>query len=267
MPRSRGGGIGIVGLVVVVVIMLMLGVDPRVLLEGGGAPSLSDRTPSQQTPISEEDREKGDFVATILKETENYWTKEFAESGQSYTKPKLVLFRDYTQSSCGTGQAEMGPFYCPLDNNVYVDLSFYDDLKTRFGAPGDFAQAYVIAHEIGHHVQTLLGITQQVMQAKAGASEREANAIQVRMDLQADCFAGLWGRYAQQDQKILDPGDIDEALTAAAAIGDDRIQKRTTGYVVPDAFTHGSSEQRVTWFRRGFESGSFDSCDTFGGRL
>ncbi|MBX2806382.1 MAG: neutral zinc metallopeptidase [Hyphomicrobiales bacterium] len=264
MPKGRGGGIGIVGLIVVVVIMLMLGVDPRVLLGGGGSsPSFSERTTSQPTEISAEDREKGDFVAVVLKDTEDYWTRKFAESGQAYQKPTLVLFRDSTRSGCGTGEAAMGPFYCPLDNKVYIDLSFYDDLKSRFRAPGDFAQAYVIAHEIGHHVQTLLGITQQVMQAKARASKREANAIQVRMELQADCYAGLWAHFAQRDLRVLDAGDIDEALTAAAAIGDDRIQKRTTGYIVPDAFTHGSSEQRVRWFRRGFESGNFDSCDTF----
>ena len=267
MPSGKGGGIGIIGLIIVVVIMLMLGVDPRILLEGGGSPSLSERTPSQPTPVSAEDREKGDFVAVVLKDTEKYWSQQFAASGNAYDPPTLVMFRDFVSSSCGTGQAEMGPFYCPLDNKVYIDLSFYDDLQERFRAPGDFAQAYVIAHEIGHHVQTLLGVTRQVMQAKARASEREANALQVRMELQADCFAGLWARFAQQDLKVLDPGDIDEALGAAAAIGDDRIQKRTTGYVVPDAFTHGSSEQRVTWFRRGFENGSFEACDTFGGQF
>ena len=267
MPRSRGGGIGIVGVLIILVIMLMLGVDPRVLLEGGGSPSYGERTPSQPTQISAEDREKGEFVSVVLKTTEDYWSEQFAANGTSYTEPKLVLFRDFTQTSCGGGQAAMGPFYCPLDNNVYIDLSFYDDLKNRFRAPGDFAQAYVIAHEIGHHVQTSLGITQRVMQAKARASQREANAIQVQMELQADCLAGLWARYAQRDLDILDPGDIEEALTAAAAIGDDRIQKRTQGHVVPDAFTHGSSEQRVRWFRQGFESGNFEACDTFGGQF
>ncbi len=264
-PRG-GGGIGVIGLLIIVVVMLMLGVDPRVLLEGGGPATVGERQ-VQEAPLSAEDREKGDFVAVVLRTTENFWSETFAASGRSYAEPALVLFRGQTGSACGAGLAQMGPFYCPLDQKVYIDLSFFDDLHNRFGAPGDFAQAYVIAHEIGHHVQTLLGITQKVMQAKAQSGAREGNAIQVRMELQADCFAGLWANYAQSELKILDPGDIEEALHAAAAIGDDRIQRRTQGYVVPDAFTHGSSEQRVTWFRRGFESGRYEACDTFGGRL
>jgi hypothetical protein len=268
MPRGKSGGIGIVGLIIVVVIMLMLGIDPRVLLGGGGDQvSIGNRGPAQPTTISAEDREQAEFVSVVLETTESYWSGQFAASGETYIKPKLVLFRGQTQSACGTGVQEMGPFYCPIDNQVYIDLAFYDDLKSRFRAPGDFAQAYVIAHEIGHHVQTLLGTTQKVMQAKARASESEGNALQVRMELQADCLAGLWAKHTQNDLNILDPGDIDEALTAAAAIGDDRIQKQTQGYVVPDAFTHGSSEQRVRWFRRGFESGQYEVCDTFGGNF
>ena len=183
--------------------------------------------------------------------------------GKTYTPPKLVLFRDDIDSGCGTGISQMGPFYCPLDGKVYVDLSFYSDLQNRLGAPGEFAQAYVISHEIGHHVQTLLGIMEKVMAARARGGEVESNAIQVRTELQADCLAGLWANRAQQQLQFVEPGDIEEALNAAAAIGDDRLQKRTQGRVVPDAFTHGTSEQRVTWFRKGFDSGKFEACNTF----
>jgi predicted metalloprotease len=264
IPGGRGG-IGIVGLLVILGLMFFLGVDPRVILDDGGGPVQIGEGPRERPrTASPEETELTQFVAVVLKTTEDVWTQQFQASGRDYAKPTLVLFRDATESRCGTGVAQMGPFYCPIDQKVYIDLDFFDDLKSRFRAPGDFAQAYVIAHEIGHHVQTLLGITEQIMRARSQAGEREGNALQVRMELQADCLAGLWANHAQRQLGILEPGDIDEALNAAAAIGDDRIQRRTQGHVVPDAFTHGSSEQRVTWFRRGFESGQFEVCETFG---
>jgi predicted metalloprotease len=261
LPTGRGGGIGIVGFLVILGLMFFLGVDPRVILGGGdGQPVSVDESPR---PSTAEETELTKFVAVVLKTTEEFWSQQFQASGRQYREPILVLFREGTHSRCGTGVSEMGPFYCPLDQKVYIDLSFFEALKRRFSAPGDFAQAYVLAHEVGHHVQTLLGVTEQVMAARSRGSEREGNAIQMRMELQADCFAGLWANYAQRQLQAVEPGDIDEALNAAAAIGDDRIQKRSQGHVAPDSFTHGSSEQRVTWFRRGFESGSFEACDTF----
>jgi predicted metalloprotease len=199
----------------------------------------------------------------VLGSTEDVWDDLLSRYGRRYSDPTLVLFTGATRSACGTGLAAMGPFYCPLDQKVYIDLDFYKELKSRFSAPGDFAQAYVIAHEIGHHVQTLLGITEQVEALKSRMGQSQANALQVRMELQADCFAGVWANRADETRNIVEPGDIDEALNAASAIGDDRIQRQTTGYVVPDAFTHGSSAQRVRWFKRGFESGKLESCDTF----
>jgi uncharacterized protein len=202
-------------------------------------------------------------VSAVLATTEDSWQDLFRQYGQRYDDPKLVLFSGAVRSACGLGQAAMGPFYCPGDEKVYIDLDFYQELKSRFRAPGDFAQAYVIAHEIGHHVQKLLGIMDQVEAVRQRMGSTEANALQVRVELQADCFAGVWANRAQESQKIIEPGDIDEALNAASAIGDDRIQKQTQGYVVPDSFTHGSSEQRVRWFRRGYESGKLETCDTF----
>jgi predicted metalloprotease len=271
IPSGRGGGgIGIVGLLVILGLMFFFGIDPRVILQDGGGgqiPIGRERPGAEYRQASPQEEELKQFISVVLKTTEEVWSQQFQASGRRYTEPSLVLFREATQSRCGTGVAQMGPFYCPLDQKVYIDLSFYDELKNRFRAPGDFAQAYVIAHEIGHHVQTLLGITEQVMRARSQAGESESNAIQVRMELQADCLAGLWAHHAQRQLQILEPGDIEEGLNAAAAIGDDRIQKRTQGYVVPDAFTHGSSEQRVTWFRRGFNSGEFKVCDTFGGGI
>jgi uncharacterized protein len=291
IPSGKGGGIGIFGILIILGLMFLFGIDPRVILqEGGGgggtglpfprseAPGRDSlpqdtaqprdipmpRTRSAERPAQDagEDELK-QFVSVVLQTTEEVWRAKFQQSSKTYQEPKLVLFRGNISSGCGMGVAQMGPFYCPLDGKVYVDLTFYDDLKRRFRAPGDFAQAYVIAHEVGHHVQTQLGITEQVMRAKARANERQQNAIQVRMELQADCLAGIWAHYAQRSLQIVDPGDIDEALGAAAAIGDDRIQKQTQGHVAPDAFTHGSSEQRVRWFRRGFDSGSFQRCDAF----
>jgi uncharacterized protein len=285
-----GGGLGIFGVIVVIGLLLLFGIDPRVILQGG--PEGGDESPIPQLPRNEsplprtqsptretqvpaprttpgeqsasatEDEQKK-FVSVVLETTEEVWREKFRQSGKTYQEPKLVLYRNRISSGCGLGATQMGPFYCPLDAKVYVDLAFYDELKRRFQAPGDFAQAYVIAHEVGHHVQTLLGITEQVMRAKARSSESRQNAIQVRMELQADCLAGIWAYYAQSRLQIVEDGDIDEALNAAAAIGDDKIQRRMQGEVIPETFTHGSSAQRVAWFKRGFQSGSFPSCDTF----
>jgi predicted metalloprotease len=204
-----------------------------------------------------------DFVARVLGSTERVWTQKFQENGKQYQKPTLVLFSGFVQSACGMAQSAMGPFYCPGDNKVYIDLSFYQDLKNKLGAPGDFAQAYVIAHEVGHHVQNLLGIAAAVTQKRMQSSETEANLLSVRMELQADCFAGVWAKAANEANQILEEGDIEEGLNAAAAIGDDRLQRRSQGYVVQDSFTHGSSEQRVRWFKLGLQTGDMGSCDTF----
>ena len=204
-----------------------------------------------------------EFVAQVLGSTERVWEEVFQKMGRQYQKPRLVLFSDYVQSACGSAQSAMGPFYCPLDQKVYIDLSFYQDMKSKLGAPGDFAQAYVIAHEVGHHVQNLFGIAEKVTNARMRLSEPEANGLSVRMELQADCLSGVWAREAHATSKILEQGDIEEGLNAAAAIGDDRLQKRGQGYVVPDAFTHGSSEQRVRWFKKGLEASDVRDCDTF----
>jgi predicted metalloprotease len=264
---GRTGGIGIVGLLVLLGLMFFFGIDPREILDqtgqGDGGISIGERqTEAPGTTQGATDEQKK-FVSVVLKTTEDVWTQQFVADGKQYEKPNLVLFRGGVNSRCGTAVRQMGPFYCPLDGKVYIDLSFYDDLKNRFKAPGDFAQAYVIAHEVGHHVQTLLGITEKVLRARQQADETQGNALQVRMELQADCLAGVWANQAQSQLQVVEPGDIDEALNAAAAIGDDRIQRRTQGYVIPDAFTHGSSEQRVTWFRKGFDSGKIGACDTF----
>lgn len=207
--------------------------------------------------------EMGQFVSVVLADTEDTWNAIFRQMGRDYPEPTLVLFSGSVQSACGFAQAAVGPFYCPGDRKVYIDLSFYEDLRTKLKAPGDFAQAYVIAHEVGHHVQTVLGISEQVRAAGQGRSQEEANALSVRQELQADCFAGVWGHHAQRTRQILEPGDVEEALAAASAIGDDRLQMQSRGYVAPESFTHGSSEQRVRWFRRGFESGDAGACDTF----
>jgi hypothetical protein len=283
---GRGGGIGIVGLLIILGLMLFFGVDPSVIMQGGGGSggdvttfpdirlpqSRPDATnvpvPGQQSPpverpqtSSEDDLKR--FVSVVLGTTEDVWQEVLARYGRRYSDPSLVLFSGGVRSGCGTGLAQMGPFYCPIDQKVYIDLDFYRELKTRFRAPGDMAQAYVIAHEIGHHVQKLLGIADQVEALRQRMGQRQANALQVRMELQADCFAGIWANQADQTKNIVEPGDIEEALNAASAIGDDRIQKQTQGYVVPDAFTHGSSEMRVRWFKRGYESGQLEACDTF----
>ena len=256
--RGMRGGIpvtGGIGLVVVLVIAALTGVNPLQLLGGGAEPG-AESAPAGADPMR-------DFVSAVLGSTEETWGALFRESGQAYREPSLVIFSGYTSSACGTGQSAMGPFYCPLDQTVYIDLSFYDDLKTRFQAPGDFAQAYVIAHEVGHHIQNILGTMEQVQQLRGRQGEAEANAMSVRLELQADCYAGLWAHHAERAKPLLEAGDVEEALGAASAIGDDRIQRQTQGTIVPESFTHGSSEQRVRWFRRGLESGDSKSCDTF----
>jgi uncharacterized protein len=231
---------------------------------GGGAGG--DKLSSQESrPLHQSEEEKAlvDFVSVVLADTEGTWKTIFKQQGGQYKEPQLVLFRGAVRSACGLAQAAMGPFYCPGDQKVYIDLAFYNDLKTRFKAPGDFAQAYVIAHEVGHHVQTLLGISQQVQKAKQGRSEVEQNRLTVRQELQADCLAGIWAHHADRSRQLLESGDVEEGLAAASAIGDDRLQKQAQGYVTPDAFTHGSSAQRVKWFKVGFEQGNLKRCDTF----
>jgi hypothetical protein len=264
MPMRRGGvvGGGIGTLVVVLVVSYFLGIDPTLLLQN--VPM--DTTPApagDAPPIAPGQDPQADFVATVLGYTEDTWGAIFRESGLTYETPTLVMFTGMVQSACGTGEAAMGPFYCPGDRKVYIDLDFYRELRERFHAPGDFAQAYVIAHEVGHHVQNLLGTSAQVQRARESAGEREANALSVRLELQADCFAGVWASRTDQAQGILEQGDLEEGLAAATAIGDDRLQQQSRGYVTPDSFTHGSSAQRVRWFRRGLETGDPEQCDTF----
>ena len=258
-----GRSIGI-GAVVLALVAMYFGVDPSVVLnmaDTSGPPAQSQQggATSRRPP---EDAQ-GRFVSMVLADTEETWGELFKRAGKTYSEPKLVLYSGATQSGCGVGQAAMGPFYCPLDRKLYIDLSFYRDLQTRFKAPGDFAQAYVIAHEIGHHVQNLLGIAEEVRRVQSRAGERQGNQLQVRMELQADCFAGIWAAQANRNKRLLEPGDIEEGLRAAAAVGDDRIQMASRGYVSPESFTHGSSEQRMRWFRRGLETGDLKACDTF----
>lgn len=259
----RTGGIGGLGLVAVVVVSLLLGVDPRLLLDeiAEGPPSVPVATQSPDAPGTSDDLKA--FAAVVLADTEATWTPLFAGLGLRYREATLVLFDGAVRSACGTASAAVGPFYCPGDEHVYLDLSFFQDLEHRFGAPGDFARAYVIAHEIGHHVQTLLGITARFREARAGLPAAEANALSVRVELQADCFAGVWAHHAEHSRDLLEAGDIEEGLNAAAAIGDDRLQRRAQGIVVPDSFTHGTSAQRARWFRRGLETGTIADCDTF----
>ena len=259
MPVSRGMVGGGIGTVILVLLALYFGMDPSVVLQSvpdSGPPPVTQRQNRGSDPMSE-------FVSVVLADTEKTWHDQFRRYGKTYEEPKLVLFTGAVQSACGFAQAAMGPFYCPEDHRVYIDLSFYEDLKNRFGAPGDFAQAYVIAHEVGHHVQNQLGIMEAVQSAMQRTSEVEANRLMVRMELQADCLAGVWGYHAENSRQLLDAGDLQEALRAASAIGDDRIMKQTRGTVVPDAFTHGTSEQRVRWFRKGFETGDMNQCNTF----
>ena len=255
--RAGGGGIGII--IVVLIVAYFLGINPLELLSGNVSTGPSLQSQRTSTGVNDEGRA---FVATVLADTEDTWSEIFSASGQDYPEPTLTLFSDSVNSACGFASAATGPFYCPSDRNVYIDLGFFAELQQRFGAPGDFAEAYVIAHEIGHHVQNVLGILPEVHQRKAALGEAEANALSVKTELQADCFAGVWANHTQQ-KGLLEAGDVEEAMTAASAVGDDKLQQQGQGHVVPDSFTHGTSEQRATWFRRGLESGKVDSCDTF----
>lgn len=262
----RGGGIGIGGILILMVVMWLLGLNPLDLLTGGGQIGGPQQRQTVETgqPGAAGDDVRRDFVARVLGTTERAWEDVFASQGARYTHPTLQLFSDSTQSACGLGAAAMGPFYCPSDSTIYIDLSFFRDLENRLGAPGDFAQGYVIAHEVGHHVQNLLGTLEQTSAERARLAEAEANEISVRVELQADCYAGIWAHAIAQEGTILEEGDIEEGLNAASAIGDDRLQRQTQGRVVPESFTHGTSEQRVRWFRRGMESGELAACDTLG---
>jgi uncharacterized protein len=259
----RGAGIGI-GTIVIVVIGYFMGVNPATLLSllNGDTQPITNSAPAPTTAADANDPQV-DFVRAVLGETEDVWGVYFKNMGKVYTPPKLVLFSGQVGSACGLANSASGPFYCPGDQKVYIDLSFYRQLATEFGAPGDFARAYVIAHEVGHHVQNLLGITDGAAQAERRAGRLGANQLSVQVELQADCFAGVWASQANQARKILEPGDLEQGLQAASSVGDDTLQKRSQGTVVPDSFTHGSSAQRVRWFRRGYDSGKIDSCDTF----
>jgi predicted metalloprotease len=283
IPIGGGGGISLGTLLIIGIILMVLGINPLEFLAGQNYPQVPQLPQSERAPRptaetgppleipgfpgggttnTEDDRRR--FVAKVLADTEDVWRNIFKSEGMRYSAPALVLYSGGVRTACGVGMSAMGPFYCPLDRKVYIDLAFYDQMKRRFEAPGDFAQAYVIAHEVGHHVQKQLGIADKVQEIKQGLDESEANALQVRMELQADCLAGVWaGTLNEQVKNRLEPGDIEEGLNAASQIGDDMMQKRTQGYVVPDAFTHGSSEQRVRWFRTGYESGNMQTCDTF----
>jgi predicted metalloprotease len=258
IPIGVGGG-G-VGILVIALIAMLFGVNPLTILDLQQPSTSVETGPTGGRPGGDELR---DFVSVVLADTEDVWHEVFRQAGQTYDPPRLVLFTGAIDSACGMAGSAVGPFYCPADRRVYLDLSFFRDLRDRFGAPGDFAQAYVIAHEVGHHVQTLLGISQKVHGARERVPPAEANKLSVRLELQADCLAGLWAQRAHRSRKILEAGDIQEGLNAAAAIGDDRIQRRTRGQIAPESFTHGSSAQRVNWFRRGFERGDLSSCNTF----
>lgn len=278
--RGSGGGFGggggllggrSIGIGTIVVALLggwVLGINPLTilnLLSGGGAPVAvqQQQSPAQRPPA---DDRMAQFVSTVLADTEDVWKDVFTKGGSSYREPRLVLFRGATQTACGAGQAAMGPFYCPADQKVYIDLGFYETLKNRLGAPGDFAQAYVIAHEVGHHVQNLLGISGKMEEMRRRVSQTEYNALSVRLELQADCFAGVWAHHAQNARQILEKGDVEEAMNAAAKIGDDALQRSSGGAVVPESFTHGSSAQRQRWFDNGLKNGSVKACDTFSTR-
>ncbi len=274
-PMMRGGkpmGCGCGGLLLLGIIMLLFGADPQQLLEVLQQTQVA--TQQAPAPMPRVDTtpggsgaglqdELGQFAGVVLADTELTWGQEFAKEGYRYQEPTLVLFSNAVRSACGFNSAATGPFYCPGDGKVYIDLSFFNQLERRFGAPGDFAQAYVIAHEVGHHVQNLLGISEQVQRARARMSRGQANQLSVQMELQADCLAGVWAHHAHRDRQLLEPGDVEEGLRAASAIGDDSIQRNTTGRVQPESWTHGSSEQRVAWLRRGLQSGDSDDCDTF----
>jgi hypothetical protein len=263
MRVSRGVAGGGIGTIILVLVALYFGVDPSIILNQN--PLQTPEPPSQSAPYSgsPEENQLSQFVSVVLADTEDTWKGLFRNMGKTYEEPKLVLFSGAVQSACGLASAAVGPFYCPADQKLYIDLSFYRDLQQKFGAPGDFAQAYVIAHEVGHHVQNLLGIAEKVHSLRSRASEAEANRLSVMMELQADCLSGVWTHHANKARQILEEGDIEEALNAASSIGDDRLQRQSQGTVTPDSFTHGSSAQRVRWFKRGFETGAVGQCNTF----
>lgn len=272
--RSGGGGFGLgggtisIGAIVIALIGgAVLGVNPLTLLSmmtgGGGAP-VQQQGPAPAPPANDQ---LAKFVSTVLADTEDVWTRIFQQGGATYHDPKLVLYRGAIRTGCGAGQAAMGPFYCPADQKVYIDLSFYETLKNQLGAPGEFAEAYVIAHEVGHHVQDELGITQKVERARQNMNEAQANALSVRVELQADCFAGVWANHSQRERNTIEPGDIESAMNAAAKIGDDALQRNAGRAVVPESFTHGTSAQRQHWFMAGYQNGTVKSCDTFNARL
>jgi uncharacterized protein len=254
-----GGGIGAI---VLSLIVALLGGDPSVIWEQTQAPSNPSSESSQERSATGDDR-LADFVSVVLADTEDTWNSLFRQMGRTYTEPKLVLYSGAVQSACGFARSAVGPFYCPADQKLYIDLSFYRDLKNRYQAPGDFAQAYVIAHEVGHHVQTLMGISEKVRAAQSQLPQEKANQLSVRQELQADCFAGIWAHHAQRSRQVLETGDIEEALNAASSLGDDRLQSQARGYVAPDSFTHGSSAQRARWFKQGVQTGNPAQCNTF----
>ena len=258
--RGVGGGLGAI---VIALVALYFGIDPSTILGPGITSQEGPATYAPSPNTGSADDELADFVSVVLADTEDTWHPLFRQMGRTYEEPRLVLFTGAVESACGFAQAASGPFYCPGDHKVYIDLAFYRELRDRFRAPGDFAQAYVIAHEVGHHVQTLLGISDEVRRMQRQSSQTQANQIQVRMELQADCLAGIWAHHADRTRQILEAGDVEEALNAASRIGDDNIQKQTRGYVTPETFTHGSSAQRMRWFQRGLESGNPEMCNTF----
>ncbi|MCZ7938656.1 neutral zinc metallopeptidase [Agrobacterium salinitolerans] len=265
----RGGGIGIGGLLVILLISWVLGINPLTLLSGGDISMDGGGTTQQQSgtrPQGQSSDETTAFVRTVLAETEDTWSGIFQSAGETYQKPTLVLFSGQVSSACGNASAASGPFYCPGDRKVYLDTNFFKELDQRFGAAGDFAQAYVIAHEVGHHVQNLTGVLPEFNRRRQSMSQVDANKMSVRVELQADCYAGIWGKFTEQ-KGILEAGDLEEALNAAHQIGDDTLQKQTQGYVVPDSFNHGTSAQRMEWFKRGFQSGRVEDCDTFSANI
>jgi predicted metalloprotease len=265
MGPARVGGIGVGGIVLVLAISYLTGTNPLTLLNmlNGGQEMSTPAADQEPAPLGSPNDSLGKFASVVLADTETTWEAVLPRLGRQYENPRLVLFTGGVQSACGTTSAAVGPFYCPGDRKVYLDLSFFNEMAQRLGAPGDFAQAYVIAHEVGHHVQNLLGIANKVNRLQRQGSELEGNALSVRMELQADCFAGVWGYYAKRERNLIEPGDFEEGLRAASAIGDDQLQKMSRGYTRPESWTHGSSAQRMTWLRKGLETGDPNACDTF----
>ena len=261
---KRRGAKGGIGMIAIALAAMYFGVDPQLVMSllGGGSPQTTTQTDPNYRPSAAE-QQLAEFTGVVLADTEDVWNPLFKQMGKRYQEPKLVLFTDTVRSACGHAQAAMGPFYCPGDNKIYIDLGFYQQLKKRHNAPGDFAQAYVVAHEVGHHVQNLLGTSGQVHQAKQRMSKEKGNQLSVMLELQADCFSGVWAHHTERAKKVLESGDIEVALTAASAIGDDRLQKQARGYASPESFTHGTSQQRVRWFKTGFTQGTVESCNTF----